>query len=322
MKTDLTIAVGQKFALASLHEASVVLTQPMPLSSEFWLSPSPPVDVDSTWTKWLGTLRAEEVAKANVFIVSVKQSVRPELLDNENEVLKEAVQRFFYGMLFVGVPRYSASSLLTGASLDGVPGIREFGALDEYYIAHGARPHTFGLSEFERAFLISEGLRSIFADPSRYLRLRRGINAYLKALREESTYHRIHQLVRSLEALILPPKGATKKHFKERCRLFAGEAPAAASVLGEAYELRSRVEHLRDWDDVLPAATEDERHEEFSHRARQLEALARFAYARIFTTPTLLVHFENTQALEKLWETDSDARRVLWGEQLDITLVS
>lgn len=323
MQSNFTIAVGQKFALASLRGTSVDLTQPMQLAADFWLSPSPPVDAGSVWTQWLGTLSIEDVAKANFFIVSAKQAVHPELLDNENEDLEAMVLRFFYGMLFIGVPQYSASSLLSGANVDGVPSVRQFGALDDYHIAQGAEPHTFSRADFERAGLISEALRSIYAEPSAYLRLRRGVNAYLKALREEQTYHRIHQLVRSLEALILPSKGKTKEQFKKRCQLFTHESPSAAFALGEAYELRSRVEHLRDWDDILPAVVEDKRHEVFSYRVRQLEALARFAYARILTTPSLLAHFESSLSLAKFWGKDFDVdRRILWGEQLDITLVS
>ena len=76
----------------------------------------------------------------------------------------------------------------------------------------------------------------------------RGLNTLFKGLKEKTSQDRLHQFVRSLEALILPDKGNTNKQFVYRCQTFARAGDDTHNLLLEAYAMRSDTEHLNPWD--------------------------------------------------------------------------
>ena len=144
----------------------------------------------------------------------------------------------------------------------------------------------------------------------------------MNGLRETAGQDRLHQFTRSLEALILPDAGSTRKQFVHRCQLFAVASPAAASALEQSYDMRSDAEHLHDWEGSLQSVKGEKIEDVALWRTRQMEALVCFAYERILTSPGLLQRFENDTKLADFWKRGSDKDRInLWGGRLDLSAI-
>jgi hypothetical protein len=88
------------------------------------------------------------------------------------------------------------------------------------------------------------------ADKAEFRRVIRGLDALLGGLKQTGQ-DRLHQFVRSLEALIFPDVGDTKRQFTHRCQTFARAAEDTRSLLQEAFDMRSDIEHLHEWDEAV-----------------------------------------------------------------------
>jgi hypothetical protein len=80
---------GEKYALVRL---SVKIEEPVPfqmLVPGFWVMGDARFAVPAHWREWLGTIRANEVADCNLFLVSKLHSQAPDALDDENQALKQ-----------------------------------------------------------------------------------------------------------------------------------------------------------------------------------------------------------------------------------------
>jgi hypothetical protein len=98
-------------------------------------------------------------------------------------------------------------------------------------------------------------------------------NVLFSGLRETGQ-ERLHQLVRSLEALVLPTAGQTRNQFAHRCQTFVTAGPGAWQALEEAFDKRSDTEHLQDWNRAVQRYPPPEREDVCWHRTRRIERLA------------------------------------------------
>jgi hypothetical protein len=76
------------------------------------------------------------------------------------------------------------------------------------------------------------------ADKAQYRRVIRGMNTLFNSLKETGQ-DRLHQFVRSLEALILTDIGRTEKQFEHRCHIFARAGNDIRGLLLECFDMRS-----------------------------------------------------------------------------------
>jgi hypothetical protein len=124
-----------------------------------------------------------------------------------------------------------------------------------------------------------------------------------------------------LEALIKPPIATTTKLYVHRCQTFAKASSQAADILKMSYDLRSRIEHLNDYKDILLGSNDDERNNNFNLCVRRIEALARNVYSRLLTSKTHLDHFKDDISIDAFWSHDDGIRQAIWEPQLDITKI-
>ena len=162
---------------------------------------------------------------------------------------------------------------------------------------------------------LQKSIGNLLTDRKRFRRVIRGLHTLLKGLRETGQ-DRLHQFVRSLEALTLPKIGSTKNQFAHRCQTFAGDTRA---LLLEAYEIRSDTEHLNPWDKAVENKYPPDKREDVCwQRTRQIEHLACDAYSRLLRDPALRKHFRTEDTIAAFWKLPDDQRRGLWGTPLDI----
>lgn len=318
---DLQILPGEKFsALALVRALREDFASPIDLGGDLWALVSPPVDVDALWRTWLGSITAESIGQANFWLVAKRPGRAPEVLDEENEDLKNDVWHSFLGLLVLGTPRYDDGYLLTGAHVQGSLKIRQYSKTRDYEVSWDAPPLHLGDHVLRSALPIRTGIRTVFEDEA-YMRVRRGISVFLSGLEEGAAISRLHQFVRAVEAVIKPSPPGIKKKFMDRCRTFVGANPLAETIVGECYELRSKGEHLLDWEDALMGYPSTQREEIARRRMRQAETLARHVYRRILTSAAHAADFAD-KAIDGYWIRPEQDRMTRWGMPLDITSVS
>lgn len=315
------IVAGEKFAALVLVRASTErFDTPLDLGGGLWATSGPPVDIGAVWREWLGSITSRRIAAANFWLIARRPSAAPEVLDQENRDLKDDVWHLFLGLLLLGTPSYEGGYLLTGAHVHGAPDVRQYSEIRQYHLFHRDQHLSVGEQELRAAGQIREGLRAVYAD-RQYRRVRRGIAVFWEGLEEQDTIARLHEFVRAIEAVVKPTPPGIKKKMIKRIQTFTGRSASAVSAIGEAYELRSKEEHLLDWEDALAHVPAGRREETLSKRLHQAEALARHIYQRVLTSHAHLAYFQDA-AIDDFWNLPEADRVKRWGALFDIDTVA
>ena len=304
-----------KFALMTVNNVFTNLsTSTFQLCDGTWIMPGMPVPDIGSWKKWLGSIRLERLGRANLVLFVEEPSDNPGILDDVHQRLSGDL-RLLFSMLHlrVGIEMESAD-LLCGSSVNGVPEIRQMCQMPDFHQSQGYTRAPITQAWLEDGLVLRTGAATMETDGKRFRRVIRGLHTLLKGLRETGQ-DRLHQFVRSLEALTLPKIGSTKNQFAHRCQTFAGDTRA---LLLEAYEIRSDTEHLNPWDKSVQRFPLDQRENVCWQRTRQIEHLACDAYSRLLRDPALRKHFRTEDTIAAFWKLLDGQRRGLWGTPLDI----
>ena len=310
-----------KFALMTVNNVFTNLsTSAFQLCDGTWIMPGMPVPDIGSWKKWLGSIRLERLGRANLVLFFEEPSDNPGILDDVHQRLSGDL-RLLFSMLHlrVGIEMESAD-LLCGSSVNGVPEIRQMCQMPDFHQSQGYMPAPITQAWLEDALVLRAGFAETDADKTQFRRIIRGLNTLFKGLKEKPGQDRLHQFVRSLEALVLPVIGKTRKHFVRRCQTFARAGhDYTCDLLSEAFDMRSDTEHLNPWDKAVENKYPPDKREDVCwQRTRQIEHLACDAYSRLLRDPTLRKHFRTDDTIAAFWKLLDGQRRGLWGTPLDI----
>ena len=307
---------GEKYALVGLEVKLKGTVPPEQVGPDLWVLTDIAFDVPSQWREWLGSIRTDEVAGSNLFLVSKLASSTPGVLDDENQALQRSVQHFYVGLLLSAM--FSPSHkpiMLTGARQDVTIDIRQQSNLDLPAPQVFRRYPPIVADDILWAAQLGQKLDAMDSEtvPDGLWRFFRTLNIYVETRAIGEFLYRIHQYCRCIDGLILPAIGKTRQQFKSRTELFIG--PGHHDLMGALYDIRSHVEHLH----------ENRYLETFDRHVRLdlvkkeaiVEYIARTALARIVSRDALWPHFGNTAALEKFWALSPDERREMWGDPID-----
>ena len=310
------IADGEKYALVGLEVKLEGTPPPEQIAPNLWILTATTFDVPSEWREWLGSIRADEIAGSNLFLVSKLASATPDILDGENRSLQQRVWYFYVGLLLSVM--FSPSHkpvMLTGARRDGVIGVRQQRDLELPAPQVLPRYPPIVADDIVLAAQLGQKLDAMqpVSVPDGLWRFSHALHIYVETRAVGDLLDRIHQYCRCIEGLILPSAGNTKKQFKSRTELFIG--PTHHDLMGALYDIRSDVEHLH----------ENRYLETFDRGVRlnlvKMEAIveyvARAALVRIISQDALWPHFGNTVALKKFWALSRDERQNIWGDPID-----
>jgi hypothetical protein len=280
----------------------------------------PPFGLARHWKEWIGSVKAEKLEKANLFLMSKGSSTNPEVLDGENDRYKARVYQFYRGILLTGFfGCYYAPHVLTGANVDGEITVRQIAELPLPHILPGAPVVNIDKTRLLNAANLADAIEDLPAVTKRE-RLGRVLHAFNVGIESDNPANRLHQFVRCIEGFIYPDIGATKKQFRSRTELFLG--PRHHRLTGELYDIRCFVEHLHDPLREVGGATEREKRLRLLQHAMESEAIARYCICSFLSNRTLWPYFENDQNLAGFWKLSDHDRRKLWGVPLDIDAVS
>jgi len=310
------ISDGEKYALVGL-ELKMDETLPLQqLTPDLYVFGDTAFQVPAHWQEWLGTIRTEEVQACNLFLLAKMPSARPEVLDVENQQLQRSVWQFYMGLILASLfsPAHKPV-MLTGSRRGGEVDVRQHGDLDVPIPGLICRYPTVTADDVRRAAKLAEAIGAIggAALSGGHWRFNRTLALYREARTTSDNLERLHQYCRCIEGLIVPDIARTKNQFKSRTELFIG--PRHHDLIGEAFDVRSAVEHLHE-DRYLDPFNRETRLE-IVRKEAVVEYVARTAIERILLTETLWPHFANTAAAKAFWALPSDERRSLWGEPVD-----
>ena len=282
---DFHLQAGEKFACIAFENLAIddSLSKPVSLSEGVWTLPEHPFDLDNRWRDWIGKIQADQVDRCNFFLLAVKVSTRPEVVDDENKILRKRLDKLLYGLLLQGIPDRLDGFVLSGARVSEETMIRQFGKLRDFYHSNPSHRVKFNESTCRTAKTFEEGYRAI-EKSTVHERVKRGMSALARAISEPTLEERIHQYTRALEALVKPGIGKSTAQFAHRCQTFALASMKAKQILEECYEIRSAVEHMNLADDALTDYASDKRQSIAAKRLRQIEGLACSVYLKLSTS--------------------------------------
>lgn len=319
---DFHLQPGEKFACAAFENLATdhSLSQPLSLGEGLWVLPEHPFDLDHRWREWIGKITTDQINGCNCFLLAVKASTRPEILDDENELLRNQLNRLVYGILLQGIPDHVDGFVLIGARVSEETMIRQFSKMRDYFNSNP--PYRVKLSESmcRTAKSFAEGYRDI-EKSSGYERVKRGMGMLARAISEASLQERIHNYVRSLEALVMSEIGKSQSQFVHRCQTFALASHQAKNILEDCYRMRSAVEHMNHVEDALNEYPSDNQQSVASQRLRQIEQLAFSVYMKLATSKPHALLFETDTSINAFWSRKDDERRSEWSSPIDITVI-
>jgi hypothetical protein len=314
---------GEKFALLAIKsvrsridsKGATVLTN----GTRVFTGLRPVFDAQPNWREWLGSLRVDRLRAANVVLIHSEPSSNPKILDDRHLLLKKHLTKVFNILRLALVIEYHGADMLLGSFLCGEAQIRRVSEVPGFRPTRGSSPGSVTIDSLEEAVARVGRLDAMESRLPGFARFIRGLNTLMDGLRHESGQDRIHDFVRSLEALVLPETGKTRRQFISRCQTFAKSGAVAVQALGEAFDMRSDAEHLNEWDRSLLPYPENDRENVALQRTRQMERLACFAYCKVLDDADLSRHFETDDGLRAFWTSIDDAtRRSSVGGQLDL----
>jgi hypothetical protein len=319
---SLTLSLGQKFAMLMVENVYAELPgNDYQLSDGTWVLSRIPVEIEAHWAKWIGTLRTEKMQTANLVLLRAVNSNNPTLAGDKEQIdLTQHLVKLFSMLQLDGVPEYAEAEIVAGAVLEDGSNIRHVGKLPDFRHTKGYVKNAVDIPRLEVATKLREALEQIegMLSSNRFVRFMRGLNVLRDGLLQTVGQERIHQFVRSLEALVLPEVGSTKKQFVHRCQTFAKASAQSKTVLEEAFDMRSDTEHLQDWNRALQSHPASEREDVALQRTRQMERLATNAYSRILGEKALWAHFQDDRAQQAFWRLAEVSRNTIWGKQVDV----
>jgi hypothetical protein len=85
--SNFRIEESEKYAIIALPNLRVANSLPpeVHLTPEFWIVRSLPVNLDSHWRQWIGSLQVDALKNASLFLISKGPSKAPDILDEENQ---------------------------------------------------------------------------------------------------------------------------------------------------------------------------------------------------------------------------------------------
>jgi hypothetical protein len=211
-----------KFAMLTVNNVYTDLpAAAFQLSDGTWVMPAVPVSDLGIWKDWIGSIRMERLGRAIWFSLSKSRRLAPEIVDEVHQRLDKALSDLFYMLhLRTGIEVAEGADLLCGSSIDGVPGIRQMSHMPAFHQSKGWKRAPITAAWLEEGLVLRAGVAAMDADRTQFRRVVRGLVTLFKGL-QETGQDRLHQFVRSLEALILPDIGSTQKQFAHRCQTFA-----------------------------------------------------------------------------------------------------
>lgn len=281
-----------------------------------------PVTIGDHWRELLGTVSLDKLYRTRLaFVASDAHSDRSS--KSAGEIIGELETRAYFGMraiLLQGTPFENAAAGLEVRRVFDASRFREESAhMRPRTGHHWEKILSIDDHVLDIAVELNRAMDKVFAAPTEFARLQRGLDHWDLAMMEHRLDLRLHALVRALEALFAPDRGNTQRQFVDRCKVVV-KAAHADRLFNEIYELRSQVEHSNDWRLAFRATrgSIDEGKADLlaTFRVLQIELIVRRAFLRVLLDPALLQSFRADDTIRAFWKSRDRSR--VWGTPMEL----
>jgi len=186
-----------------------------------------PLGLPSHWQEWIGSVQAGHLKSCNLALMCQTDEGDLEIADEALNNLGYTLCGLYTMLRLRGTIEYQDAYLIEGYFRNGEAIIQRFSNLDRLHVTKGYQPWTIRTEDLEEAAKLHRARASTKLIPAN-TRFRRGLNELIIALQKYHGGDRLHGFVRSIEALILPDKGQTRKQLpaanfaEEPCRSTEG----------------------------------------------------------------------------------------------------
>jgi len=150
-----------------------------------------------------------------------------------------------------------------------------------------------------------------------YRRVRLGFNSWIFGLRSLHTDHRLHWFVRSLEAILKLPRRRITATFVARGQELVGFSRRNERMLQQLYNLRSCVEHVKEFRRELRKPRGIQKDQAFAFWSLCAELFASEVYKKILVRPDLRECFRDEKRANGFWRRNAVRRAELIGPPID-----
>lgn len=309
------VSENELFALIGLA-VNMEDTSSGQISLDLWVFTQNEFEIPTRWQDWLGRFRVDDIEGSNLFLVCKVEKPQG-TYDRSLRLVRRRVMNLYSGLLLSS--RFSAAKspfIFSGEGTLGEAQINRWQEISRPVECYPSPYPEIPSGSIPLAANIAQNLDEIWTETplSRdFLRLARVATIYGNARCMADPLDRIHQYVRCIEGFIVPEIGKTKRYFKNRTWLFLGEGKA--DLMEEIYEIRSKVEHLKEFEylessnlEIRPDVLEKE---EF------IEQAARKTLVHVICRMGLWQHFGNEESLKSFWQKSDNEKKEIWEQPLD-----
>ena len=286
------------------------------IAPDLWAFTENEFEIPSNWQEWLGRFRVDDIGRSNLFLLCKIEKPQG-AFDRSFKLAQRRVMNFYSGLLLSSM--FSPAEqpfLFAGEGTNGEVLINRWEEIRRPVECHPSPYPEIPRRSIKQAADIAQNLNEIWTGepPTRdILRLARVATIYSNARCMDDPLDRIHQYVRCLEGFIVPKIGNTKQDFKKRTGQFIGERHAQR--MGEIYNIRSKVEHLKEVQFLEVSKLEIK--PEVLGKEVFIEQAARETLEHIISRKGLWKHFGNEEALECFWCLPDEERKDIWDQPAD-----
>ncbi len=288
------------------------------LSHRGWtICSTPPFEIGEPWRKWQGEVAIEHFSQAKLFLLSETQSeLAFDIGTVEAGRAERDVWRLLHSVLLQGIPPTNGAQHVSDSAINQPLTRPEVRGAFQLFPTIPWWPGPVGDEVARRALALAEAFLPLDATADSFVRLKKGIAAWMRGVQMSSGDDRLHQFVRALDALCFTSPGNGKKELRERLqRVTSG---LSGSELGELYDLRSQVEHLNEISPKVPHERIKDIERLGTFRIFQAERLAAELFMRVLKRESLRCHFESDDSIRKLWQLPNTELLELWGDRIDL----
>lgn len=326
----MTVPSGHKFACLSLKNVFCKYNgNPIQLQNGLSVHVRPKAAIGTSWQGMLNTIERnvlgsfnhDKLANSNFLIVAIAPSANPDQFSKENEGLIWRTIQLFHAILMHKIPFHEDGMVISGTNSSGKLDPESLQRLPTYCWFEENfsvdEPDDIDEELIRRAGVVADGIYFVDSQDGSFERVKRGIAAWVRGVKEQKYYDRLHEFVRAIEALIRPAKGKTEREFVERCKTFSDNP--TGTIARELFVLRSAVEHLNEAECELANVSPEKRRSHVRLRARQAEFLAGQSYIRLLSNRQLLEKFCSDEGIDDFWKLRDSERQGLWGSPINIS---
>lgn len=310
------IKPNEKFAFIAMSASVSKDVADIALDEGLRVTTTLPLAPDDVWKRWIGSVRTEYLEEdCTLFLYASLISKNAGILDGENIQLQGRVSRLFEALtLTCHFSSARAPILATGAHDNYGESLRQIRDILLPLVPGGVHHQELTEEMLREAYALMNAQRD-FEQMARYDRIQRILYIFMYGLREQNPHERLHQFCRCIEGFILADPGKTLSQFKSRTEMFIG--PRHHATTARLYEMRSRVEHMHDYeyDTSMP---ERERRLLVMRMAALAESIARYCVRHFLLNRGLWPHFVTRSALANFWKLPAGDRQAIWGQPSDM----